>query len=39
MLEIPAPVQRFVFPLLVLIGRLLGKYDKFKDAPTPIPRS
>ena len=39
MLEIPAPVQRFVFPFLVLIGRLLRKYDKFKDAPAPISRS
>lgn len=38
MTEIPAPVQRFVFPLVVLVGRLLGKYTKFADAPEPVSR-
>jgi quercetin dioxygenase-like cupin family protein len=38
MSEIPAPVQRFVFPLLVAVGRLLGKYDKYADAPDPVRR-
>ncbi|HWI22935.1 MAG TPA: cupin domain-containing protein [Baekduia sp.] len=38
MTEIPAPVQRFVFPLQVLIGHLLGKYRKYADAPAPIAR-
>ena len=33
--EIPAPVQRFVFPVQVLLGRLLGKYRKYADAPEP----
>jgi hypothetical protein len=36
MLEIPAPVQTLVFPELIVIGRLLGKYDRYKDAPEPI---
>jgi quercetin dioxygenase-like cupin family protein len=36
MLEIPALVQRAVFPLLVIVGRLLDKYRKFTDAPEPI---
>lgn len=36
--EIPAPVQRFVFPLQVLVGRLLGKYRKYADAPAPVSR-
>jgi quercetin dioxygenase-like cupin family protein len=35
---IPAPVQRFAFPVLVAIGRLLGRYEKYADAPEPIRR-
>jgi quercetin dioxygenase-like cupin family protein len=38
MTEIPAPVQRFVFPVLVTVGRLLGKYRKYADAPEPVRR-
>ncbi len=38
MLEIPAFVQRFVFPLQVTVGRLLGKYRRFADAPEPVRR-
>jgi quercetin dioxygenase-like cupin family protein len=38
MVEIPAPVQRFVFPVMVLIGRLLGRYKKYADAPEPVRR-
>lgn len=38
LLEIPAPVQRFVFPLLVAIGSLLGKYRRYADAPEPVRR-
>jgi quercetin dioxygenase-like cupin family protein len=37
-LEIPAPVQRFAFPVLVAIGRLLGRYEKYADAPEPVRR-
>lgn len=33
---VPAPVQRLVFPLLVGIGQLLGRYRRFADAPEPI---
>lgn len=36
MLAIPTPVQRLVFPVLVLIGRLLGRYARYADAPEPI---
>ena len=36
MLEIPAAVQRFVFPLQGAVGTLLGKYRKFTDAPAPV---
>jgi quercetin dioxygenase-like cupin family protein len=38
MLEIPAVVQRLVFPLQVALGRALGKYRRFHDAPAPIRR-
>ena len=38
MTEIPAPVQRFVFPVLVAVGRLLGRYKKYADAPAPVRR-
>ena len=34
--EIPAFVQRFVMPVMVVVGTLLGKYRKFKDAPPPV---
>jgi hypothetical protein len=29
-------VQRFVLPVQVAIGRLLGKYRRFHDAPEPV---
>jgi hypothetical protein len=35
MLEIPALVQRFVFPVQLLIGRLTGRYARFASAPEP----
>jgi quercetin dioxygenase-like cupin family protein len=38
LLEIPAPVQRFVFPALVALGTLLGRYKKYADAPEPVRR-
>ncbi len=36
MTEIPAVVQRFAFPVLLIVGRLLGKYGKYADAPEPV---
>ena len=38
LLEIPAPVQRLVFPVLELVGRLLGRYARYADAPEPVRR-
>lgn len=38
MLAIPVAVQRFVFPLQVVVGKLLGKYRKYADAPEPVHR-
>jgi len=39
MMEIPAAVKRFVFPLVVALGRMLGKYRMYHDAPKPRPTS
>jgi uncharacterized cupin superfamily protein len=36
MLNIPVVVQKLMFPVLLVVGTLLGKYDKFKDAPEPV---
>jgi hypothetical protein len=36
MLETPAVVQKVGFPILLAVGRILGKYAKYKDAPEPI---
>lgn len=38
MTEIPAPVQRFVFPIFIAFGKVLGKYKKYSDAPDPVRR-
>ena len=38
MLEIPAPVQKILFPVQFLRGRLLGKYRKYAEAPAPVRR-
>lgn len=38
MTEIPAPVQRLVFPVVVAVGRLLGRYAKYADAPPSCTR-
>ena len=35
MADIPPFVQRFIFPVVVAIGGMLGKYKKFADAPPP----
>ena len=36
MLELPAFVRRVVIPVLYVVGRMLGKYEKYSDAPEPI---
>jgi hypothetical protein len=36
MADIPASVQRFVFPVVVAIGRLLGLGRRFAGAPEPV---
>ena len=38
MLEMPALVRRAVIPFVYALGMVLGKYRKFKDAPSPISR-
>ena len=39
MLAVPGFVQRFLFPLLVVTGTLLGRYKKYADAPAPLDAS
>jgi hypothetical protein len=36
--EIPPLVQCMVFPIQIALGRLLGKYKQYEDAPEPIRR-
>ncbi|MBK9017462.1 MAG: cupin domain-containing protein [Saprospiraceae bacterium] len=36
MLEIPSFVKKVVFPVLLFIGKLLGKQRKFEGAPEPL---
>jgi quercetin dioxygenase-like cupin family protein len=36
--EVPAAVQRIVFPIQIVLGRLLGKYKRYADAPDPVRR-
>ena len=36
MLVIPTFVKKMVFPVVLFIGRLLGKFKKFEGAPAPI---
>lgn len=38
LLVIPRPVKTIVFPVLYALGHLLGKYNKFKNAPKPAGR-
>ena len=38
MFAVPQFVQSLVFPVLVLVGTLLGKFEKYADAPRPIAR-
>ncbi|HEX6251004.1 MAG TPA: cupin domain-containing protein [Gemmatimonadaceae bacterium] len=36
LLGIPRLVQRFAFPILVMVGTILGRYAKYTDAPEPL---
>ena len=38
MAAIPAAVQRLLFPVLVAVGTLLGRYRKYANAPEPVYR-
>ena len=38
MADIPWGVRKIVFPVTYFIGKLLGKYQHFKDAPEPVKR-
>jgi quercetin dioxygenase-like cupin family protein len=34
--DIPLFVKKIIFPITVVAGKILGKYNHFKDAPEPI---
>lgn len=36
MLELPAFVRRVVIPIAYVVGRALGMYKKYGDAPEPV---
>ena len=36
MVDISAAAQRFAFPVLVVVGKLLGRYRKYAGAPEPV---
>lgn len=38
MLAIPYLVRKLFFPVVFIVGKLLGKYEHFKDAPAPVKR-
>ena len=38
-LTIPVHLQRALFPLLAVIGRMLGRYARYADAPAPVMRT
>jgi quercetin dioxygenase-like cupin family protein len=38
MAAVPMAVQRLVFPVMVAIGTILGRYAKYADAPEPVRR-
>lgn len=35
-LDIPRPVKKLVFPILLIIGKLTGRFRKFAGAPAPV---
>jgi quercetin dioxygenase-like cupin family protein len=38
MADIPQPVQRILFPIIVFVGRRFGLHRRFADAPEPVRR-
>jgi len=38
MTEVPRPIRRLAFPLIVGVGRLLGLHRRVADAPEPLAR-
>lgn len=36
MLVIPKPIKKLVFPVLMVVGKLLGKFKKYADAPPAV---
>jgi hypothetical protein len=38
MMAVPPLVRRLLFPAVMVVGRLLGRYQRYADAPEPIRR-
>lgn len=36
-LEIPALLKKIAFPVLLAVGKMFGRYERFAGAPEPIP--
>ena len=36
MLELPAFVRRVIIPILYVVGRVIGKHEKYGNAPEPM---
>ena len=36
MVDIPKFVKKLIIPVTYFVGRILGKYKHFKNAPTPV---
>lgn len=36
LVEIPAFVKKFIFPIIVVMGRVSGRYRKYENGPEPI---
>ena len=36
MLELPAPVRKLLVPVIYRLGKVLGKHERFADAPEPV---
>lgn len=36
MVELPAPVRKLLMPVMYRLGKLLGKHERFANAPEPV---
>ncbi|HEX6226415.1 MAG TPA: cupin domain-containing protein [Chryseolinea sp.] len=36
MMVVPTPVKKILFPIIVMVGKLTGRYRKYATAPAPV---